>query len=187
MQPGASRDNVLDVLFVICLAQELLRTTAWRERSERYFYTSERWLRCTFSMTTPWILSSTSSATRGFLCPLEPQVFDILLHLIQHRDRVVSREELLEYVWPERFISEATLDHRVMEARQAIGDSGQRQGRIKTLRGRGYRFVASVEECSAAGPRACHTTAPQTQGRTIVRGCPDSHTPHADARLPRSQ
>ena len=87
----------------------------------------------------------------GVLCPLEPQVFDILLHLIQHRDRVVSREELLEHVWPERFISEATLDHRVMEARQAIGDSGQRQGRIKTLRGRGYRFVASVEECSAAG------------------------------------
>ena len=87
----------------------------------------------------------------GVLCPLEPQVFDILLHLIQHRDRVVSREELLEHVWPERFISEATLDHRVMEARQAIGDSGQRQCRIKTLRGRGYRFVASVEECSAAG------------------------------------
>ena len=87
----------------------------------------------------------------GVLCPLEPQVFDILLHLIQHRDRVVSREELLEHVWPERFISEATLDHRVMEARQAIGDSGQRQCRIKTLRGRGYRFVASVEEGSAAG------------------------------------
>ena len=94
----------------------------------------------------------------GVLCPLEPQVFDILLHLIQHRDRVVSREELLEHVWPERFISEATLDHRVMEARQAIGDSGQRQGRIKTLRGRGYRFVASVEECRCqitAAPNDC--------------------------------
>jgi DNA-binding winged helix-turn-helix (wHTH) protein/predicted ATPase len=82
--------------------------------------------------------------------PLEPQVFAVLHYLIQHRDRVVTRQELLEHVWPERFISEATLDHRVMEARQAIGDSGQTQRRIHTLRGRGYRFVGAVEECTAA-------------------------------------
>ncbi len=86
----------------------------------------------------------------GALCPLEPQVFAILRYLIQHRDRVVTRQELLDHVWPERFISETTLDHRVMEARQAIGDSGQRQQRIQTLRGRGYRFVGAVEERIAA-------------------------------------
>src|SRR5215510_909297 len=66
----------------------------------------------------------------GVPCPLEPQ--------------------LLEHVWPERFISETTLDHRVMQVRQAIGDSGQTQRRIQTLRGRGYRFVGAVEERTAA-------------------------------------
>jgi DNA-binding winged helix-turn-helix (wHTH) protein len=110
----------------------------------------------------------------GVPCPLEPQVLDILLYLIQHRDRVVTREELLEHVWSERFVSEATLDHRVMEARQAIGDSGQRQCRIKTLRGRGYRFVASVEERPAAQP----ATAPRPQGLAMVHGRGNYCTPY---------
>jgi predicted ATPase/class 3 adenylate cyclase/DNA-binding winged helix-turn-helix (wHTH) protein len=86
----------------------------------------------------------------GTPCPLEPQVFAVLCYLLQHRDRVVTRQELLEHVWPARFISETTLDHRVMQARQAIGDSGHRQRRIHTLRGRGYRFVGAVEEHTAA-------------------------------------
>jgi DNA-binding winged helix-turn-helix (wHTH) protein len=85
----------------------------------------------------------------GVLCHLEPQVFAILRYLLAHRERVVSRQELLEHIWPERYISEATLDHRVMQARQAIGDSGQTQRAIQTLRGRGYRFVGTVEECLA--------------------------------------
>src|SRR5262247_2720250 len=86
----------------------------------------------------------------GVPCPLEPQVLAILLYLLQHRDRLITRQELLEHVWPERFISETTLDHRVMQVRQAIGDSGQTQRRIQTLRGRGYRFVGVVEECLVA-------------------------------------
>jgi DNA-binding winged helix-turn-helix (wHTH) protein len=127
----------------------------------------------------------------GAPCPLEPQVLDILLYLIQHRDRVVTREELLEHVWPERFISEATLDHRIMEARQAIGDSGQRQCRIKTLRGRGYRFVASVEERPVAGPQAGHAIAPQPQRLAMVLGCADfsmcaGRTPGLMARSPHA-
>ena len=100
----------------------------------------------------------------GAPCPLEPQVLDMLLYLIQHRDRVVSRQELLDHIWPERFISETSLDHRLMQVRQAIGDSGQRQCRIKTLRGRGYRFVAAVEERLAAAHHTWHVTAPQPQG-----------------------
>jgi DNA-binding winged helix-turn-helix (wHTH) protein len=97
----------------------------------------------------------------GAACPLEPQVLDILLYLIQHRDRVVTRQELLEYVWPKRFISEATLDHRLMQVRQAIGDSGQAQQRIHTRRGRGYRFVGAVEERLAATPLPPTTAVPQ--------------------------
>jgi DNA-binding winged helix-turn-helix (wHTH) protein/class 3 adenylate cyclase len=82
----------------------------------------------------------------GVLSGIEPQVFDILAYLLAHRDRVVTRQELLEHVWPARFVSETTLDHRLMQARQVIGDNGQRQRFIKTIRGRGYRFVAAVQE-----------------------------------------
>lgn len=82
----------------------------------------------------------------GQPCKLEPQVFNVLAYLIQHRDRVVTKHELLDYLWPEQFISEATLNHRLMAARKAIGDSGRAQRCIKTLHGRGYRFVVPVQE-----------------------------------------
>ena len=96
----------------------------------------------------------------GVPCHLEPQVFAILRYLLAHRERVVSRQELLEHIWPERYISETTLDHRVMQARQAIGDSGQTQRAIQTLRGRGYRFVGTVEECLAPLSPAVQVPAP---------------------------
>jgi class 3 adenylate cyclase/DNA-binding winged helix-turn-helix (wHTH) protein/tetratricopeptide (TPR) repeat protein len=77
---------------------------------------------------------------------LEPQVFNVLAYLIEQRDRVVMKAELLEHLWPGQFVSEATLTSRLMAARKAIGDSGQAQRLIQTLHGRGYRFVARVEE-----------------------------------------
>jgi DNA-binding winged helix-turn-helix (wHTH) protein len=82
----------------------------------------------------------------GALCQVEPQVFDVLAYLIAHRDRVVTRQELIEHVWPERFVSETTVDHRVMEARHAVGDNGRSQRLIRTIRGRGYRFIMAVHE-----------------------------------------
>lgn len=82
----------------------------------------------------------------GVLCRIEPQVFDILAYLLAHRDRVVTRQELQEHVWPRRFISETTLDHRVMQARYAVGDDGRSQRVIQTIRGRGYRFIVAVQE-----------------------------------------
>ena len=103
----------------------------------------------------------------GVPCHLEPQVFAILRYLLAHRERVVSRQELLEHIWPERYISEATLDHRVMQARQAIGDSGQTQRAIQTLRGRGYRFVGTVEECLAPLSPAGVTAPPQCQASRL--------------------
>ena len=104
----------------------------------------------------------------GTPCPLEPQVLDILLYLIQHRNRLVTRQALLDHVWPERFITETTLDHRLMQARQAIGDSGQTQRRIKTLRGRGYRFVAAVEERLAPACHARHNAVLLQEGVDMV-------------------
>ena len=76
---------------------------------------------------------------------IEPKKYStLMLYVIQHQDRVVSKEELLEHLWPGQFISDATFDHCIMEARKAVGDNGQAQRVIKTVRGRGYRFVAAL-------------------------------------------
>src|SRR5918999_6590221 len=88
----------------------------------------------------------------GKLVKLEPQVFNVLVYLIQHRDRVVSKDELLEQLWPGRFVSEATLTSRVMAARRAVGDRGREQRLIQTVHGRGYRFIGPVEERGAEAP-----------------------------------
>jgi DNA-binding winged helix-turn-helix (wHTH) protein/predicted ATPase len=87
----------------------------------------------------------------GTLVKLEPQVFNVLVYLIRHRDHVVTKEELFEQVWPGRVVSEAALTSRLMAARKAVGDTGRRQRLIQTLHGRGYRFIADVEE-RAGGP-----------------------------------
>lgn len=76
---------------------------------------------------------------------VEPQVFDVLAHLVEHRTRVVTKVELLEAVWKTTFVTESALTSRVKGARQAVGDDGQSQRMIRTAHGRGYRFVAPVE------------------------------------------
>ncbi len=80
------------------------------------------------------------------LVAIEPQVFDLLVYLIQHRDRVVSKDDLLASVWHGRAISESALFNRINAARSAVGDTGERQELIKTFRGRGLRFVGAVRE-----------------------------------------
>ena len=98
---------------------------------------------------------------RGIPCPLESQVFQVLVYLVQHRDRVVSKAELLEYLWPQQYISETTLSQRLRLVRKAVGDSGRRQRVITTVPGRGYRFVATVEE---------QTEIPPATARRCLRG-----------------
>ncbi|WP_084074286.1 alpha/beta fold hydrolase [Demequina sp. NBRC 110052] len=73
---------------------------------------------------------------------VEPRVFDLLRHLIEHRDRVVSKEELLDAVWGTRFVSEAALTTALRAARRAVGDTGSRQEIIRTAHGRGYQWIA---------------------------------------------
>ena len=80
---------------------------------------------------------------------VEPQVFDLLLHVISHRERVVTKDDLLDAVWAGRTVSELTLSSRIAAARRAIGDSGEEQGMIRTVRGSGVRFVADVREETA--------------------------------------
>ena len=78
--------------------------------------------------------------------PVEPKVFDLLVYLIRHRDRVLSRDELFQKVWDGREVSDATLSNHIKSARRALGDSGELQQTIQTVRGRGYQFVAPVTE-----------------------------------------
>jgi pimeloyl-ACP methyl ester carboxylesterase/DNA-binding winged helix-turn-helix (wHTH) protein len=87
---------------------------------------------------------------RGAVVPVEPQVFDVLAHLVAHRDRVVSKEELLDEVWGDRFVSESALTSRIKAARRAVGDDGKAQAVIRTQHGRGYRFVAPVHVAAVA-------------------------------------
>lgn len=77
---------------------------------------------------------------------VEPQVFDLLVYLIQNRDRVVSRDDLIASVWGGRIVSDSTLSSRINAARQAIGDSGDAQRLIKTLQRKGIRFIGDVQE-----------------------------------------
>ena len=82
----------------------------------------------------------------GRRVPMEPQAFDVLVYLAQHRDRVVSKEELMDQVWGGRFVSESAVTSRIKQVRRAVGDDGQRQSVITTLHGRGYRFVAPATD-----------------------------------------
>ena len=72
------------------------------------------------------------------------KVLQVLVYLLTHRDRVVPKQELCEQLWPTQFISDATLDSCMAEARRAVGDSGRAQRVIHTRHGYGYRFVAPV-------------------------------------------
>jgi TolB-like protein len=92
----------------------------------------------------------------GEIVHMEPQVFDLLLHLVRNRERIVSKDELIETVWNGRIVSEAALSSRINAARRAIGDNGNDQLFIRTLHKRGFRFVGEVSDDapSIVGPSA---------------------------------
>jgi TolB-like protein/Tfp pilus assembly protein PilF len=76
---------------------------------------------------------------------LEPQVFDLVVHLMENRDRVVSKEELIAKIWHGRHVAESTLTSRINAARKAVGDSGSEQALIRTIARKGFRFVGTVQ------------------------------------------
>ena len=80
----------------------------------------------------------------GVRVPVEPQVFEVLAYLIENRDRVVAKEELMDRIWGGRFVSESAVTSRIKQGRQAIGDNGQAQRLIRTVHGKGYRFVGTL-------------------------------------------
>ena len=78
------------------------------------------------------------------LIAVEPQVFDLLNYLLENRDRVVSKDDLIASVWRGRIVSDSTLDSRINAARRALGDNGDKQRLIRTIARRGFRFVSAV-------------------------------------------
>src|SRR6266852_5839250 len=82
-----------------------------------------------------------------------PQVFDLLVYLVQNRERVVSKDDLLEAVWRGRIVSESTLTSHINAVRKAVGDSGERQSLVRTVARKGFRFVGEVREDQTSGDR----------------------------------
>jgi adenylate cyclase len=106
----------------------------------------------------------------GQPCAIEPQVLELLLYLARHPDRLITRDDLIEHVWHGRIVSDTTVTSRVKSARKAIGDDGTQQKFIRTVHGRGVRFVGAVRT------RACRTgtdiaaTDRTPTGHAVARG-----------------
>ncbi|MGM0742743.1 MAG: winged helix-turn-helix domain-containing tetratricopeptide repeat protein [Pseudomonadota bacterium] len=106
---------------------------------------------------------------------LEPQVLSLLIHLVRHRDRMVTKDEIVGAVWQGRAVSDASISSRIRSARQAVGDSGENQAVIRTVHGRGFRFVAEItvlQPTIAASDAAASETASHPGGRPSIAVLP---------------
>ncbi len=93
----------------------------------------------------------------GKTVAIEPQVFDLLVYLVANSNRVVSRQELFGTIWKGRVVSDTSLNNHIKSARKAVGDNGKLQQVIRTIHGRGYQFVADVEELPDEIPDTART------------------------------
>ena len=105
---------------------------------------------------------------RDVVRPIEPQVFDLLRYLVENRDRTVTKDDLYKAIWKERIVSESALSSRVKAARQAVNDTGNDQKIIRTLHGRGFRFVAPVESAEVEGPSGSEQAPPARPEASIA-------------------
>lgn len=101
---------------------------------------------------------------------MEPQVFRILLHLVEARDRLVTKDDLFKHIWKGRIVSEAALSSRIKSLRQALGDDGSAQRYVRTLRGEGFRFVGAVSasDAQAVAPQPIAQVVSQVMARPMV-------------------
>lgn len=86
----------------------------------------------------------------GVVCEVEPQVLELLLYLVRNPDRLITKDELIAQVWNGRIVCDTTITSRIKSARQAIGDDGTQQKLIRTVHGRGVRFIAAVRSDTRA-------------------------------------
>jgi TolB-like protein len=100
--------------------------------------------------------------------PTEPQVFDLIVFLVQNRDRVVSRDDLIDEVWGGRIVSDSAVTTRINAARRALGDSGAAQAVIRTLPRKGVRFIAEVREGDSTVAPAAPIQAPASSAKPSI-------------------
>ena len=110
-------------------------------------------------------------AASGTPLRIEPKALDLLVHLIEWRDRVVSKDELVKAVWQGRFVSDAAISSAVSAARRALGDDGQQQRYVKTMHGRGFRFVGPLVEVGPEAPNASSAASEDRPLRQEIRYC----------------
>ena len=122
---------------------------------------------CTGSATSNSTSTGSNCAARGERVPLEPQVFALLALLVDARDRAVTKAEIFEKVWDGRIVTDAALASRVKSARQALGDDGRAQRFIRTIHGRGLRFVANVRIEAAAAAASPAVASPDPPPRRM--------------------
>jgi len=115
----------------------------------------------------PYVLNPVQRELKheGETVDIEPRAFDLLIFLVQNRDRAVGKSELQDVIWPGMIVTETALTRAVMKARKAVGDDAVRQEMIKTLHGHGYRFIAQVEteEATAAPAPLAADSASKTE------------------------
>jgi pimeloyl-ACP methyl ester carboxylesterase/DNA-binding winged helix-turn-helix (wHTH) protein len=114
---------------------------------------------------------------------VQPQVFDLLVYMVTNRNRVISRDEMVETVWQGRSVSDVTLNSRVNAARHAIGDNGQGQTLIRTVPRRGFRFLGELVEVRSRSADAVETPSSE---RSVERTSGRSIAPSQDVRFCRS-
>src|SRR5687767_12090980 len=108
-----------------------------------------------------------TASRAGDPIPLEPKAFDLLVHLIEHRDRLVPKDELLESLWPGTFVTPNVLTRAMAQLRKGLGDDAHEARYIETFAKRGYRFIAPVtiaeSHAAVSGPPASQS------GPTAIR------------------
>src|SRR5271165_4366197 len=114
----------------------------------------------------------------GEVIAVQPQVFDLLEYLITNRDRVVSKDDILQAVWCGRIVSESALTTRINAARTAVSDDGDRQRLIRTLPRKDIRFVGMVQERARPADEAA-AAPPVVDTKT-----PERTTAHCDEAAP---
>jgi DNA-binding response OmpR family regulator len=100
---------------------------------------------------------------------VEPKVFDVLLYLLEHRDHVITKEELFKHCWPETYVSEAALTRCLAKVRKTVQPEQANSPMIKTVYGRGYCFVAPVTVMPQEHPLSISPTTPSSTPVTSKR------------------
>jgi DNA-binding winged helix-turn-helix (wHTH) protein len=116
---------------------------------------------------------------QGRPVPLEPKGYQVLLYLVQHSERLVTKDELLEHGWPEVYVIDTTVSRCLTLVRKAVGDSGTAQRVIKTLHGQGYRFVAPVIQAEMPPATLSAPASPPGRPEAVVVGPEASLLPSA--------